>query len=150
MQAYRAIILAATAVVAAACRGGAPQDPTGEWTVVGHRIPGISAMSDADASAWHGRIVRFSADGARSGAASCPRPKYREREVRTDSLLTVGFGVASTALGPPDSVPARLRLTDVFCKGVPWASMGGRLLWTGADRAWTMWDGVFFDLRRNR
>ncbi len=138
----------AVAMMTVGCAAGPAPGPLGQWSVVAHRMPGVSAMSDADATTWDGRTITYGSAEARSGDEICARPAYRERAVRTDSLLSAGFGLTPAALGPRDSVPERLQLTEMSCDGAPWSSFGGRLLRTGADRAYAVWDGVWFELRR--
>ena len=39
---------------------------------------------------------------------------------------------------------------EVSCGGAPWSALGARLLEIDRDRALTPWDGVFFELARDR
>jgi hypothetical protein len=124
-------------------------DLLGVWTVVGHHVPGISAMSDADAAAWHGGTVRLTATVAVSPGNHCAEPTYATRTVARDRLLATEFNL------PPGSLTAMASLEDitlleVSCGGVRWAAMGGLLLGIDADHALTPWDGVFFELARDR
>jgi len=128
--------------------GDGRADPLGEWTVVSHRFPGISAMSEAEASAWHGRTIHFAPTHASSGADTCRQPAYRHRPVPADSFLSADFGILRARLGPTDSIPSRLELTEIACGGTEWTALGGRLLWLDQERAYSVWDGVFFELRR--
>lgn len=124
-------------------------DLTRIWTVVGHSIPGISAMSDAEATAWHGHTLRLTATLAISGGNHCDEPTYSTRTVEKDGFLGSGHNLPPGSLTPLDSLP-RLTLLEVSCGGNPWAAMGGRLIWIDADRALAPWDGVFFELARDR
>lgn len=125
----------------------APTNPAlGTWTVVGFRMPGISAMSEADAQAWKGRTVVLTATRATSGTDSCSTPQYHTRSVPTDSLLEVDFRTTAAALGL--SPGGTLDVTQVSCSGSPWAAPGSILLHSGPTRAFTTWDGVFFELER--
>ena len=50
------------------------------WVVFGHRAPGVSAMSDAEAAAWHGRTIHFGTREAVSGTyMEIGRASCRER-----------------------------------------------------------------------
>ncbi|MBA3497451.1 MAG: hypothetical protein H0T86_10125 [Gemmatimonadales bacterium] len=144
----RGCLALAVAMMAVGCAAGSVPGPLGQWSVVAHRMPGVSAMSDADATTWHGRTITYGSAEARSGDETCARAAYRERAVPTDSLLSASFGLTPGALGPRDSVPERVQWTEVTCGAAPWGSFGGRLLRTGADRAYAVWDGVWFELRR--
>ncbi len=104
-------------------------------------------MDDAQAATWHGRVVRFGAAEATSGADTCRSPAYGYRTVPADSFLNAGFRISGSALGLLDST-SRVGLTQVSCGGANWAAPGGQLLWLTENRAYTVWDGVFFELRR--
>lgn len=120
--------------------------PIGEWVVINHRIPGISAMTNEEAARWHGRIVHFGTKEATSRMDSCQQPVYRYYTALADSLLHDEFHNAPADLGLQPTV--RLGLTEVFCGGTRWTAMGGLLIWVAQNRLYTVWDGVFFELRR--
>ena len=119
----------------------------GVWTVVGHRMPGISAMSNAEADRWHGRKLRLDVAQAVMDESHCDRPTYTTREVARDSLLGGEFNLTRGNRPALDSLE-RLTLLEVRCGGSPWTAMGGRLIEVDADRAYAPWDGVFFELAR--
>lgn len=121
--------------------------PIGEWVVVDHRIPGISAMTEAEAARWHGRIVRLGATEAMSNGSPCRQPVYRYAMIPADSLLAE-FRITTAALGLQDAAEPRLGLTEVLCGDTRWTAMGGILIWVGQSRPYAVWDGVFFELRR--
>jgi putative lipoprotein len=121
-------------------------NPIGEWVIVSHRIPGISAMTNAEAAQWHGGIVRLGTREAMSRMDTCRQPMYRYHTALADSLLHDEFHVAPADLGLQDT--ARLGVTEVFCGDARWTAMGGLLIWVAENRPYTVWDGVFFELRR--
>ncbi|MEO8138192.1 MAG: META domain-containing protein [Gemmatimonadota bacterium] len=123
-------------------------DPTGMWTVVGHRAPGVSGMSTAQAETWTGRTLQYGIAEAIAGADTCMAPSYQHRSVAADSLLSIDFRITPTALGLPTSGELRLGLTKVTCEGKPWMALGGLLLQTADDHAFAVQDGVFFELKR--
>ena len=41
------------------------------WEIVGHQIPGISAMSNEEAQAYYGRPIQFGPKQAVSGPETC-------------------------------------------------------------------------------
>ena len=94
----------------------------GIWTVVSHSMPGVSAMSDAEANAWHGTSIRLLQSEAVSRNDRCATPEYR----------TVG----DTLL--------------VSCGGETWTTFGARMVAAGNDRARALWDGVLFELERDQ
>jgi hypothetical protein len=120
---------------------------TGIWTVVGHHIPGISAMSDSEATAWHGRTVRLTAKEAVSGESHCDAPSYLTRTIPKDNFLSVEYKLPPGALAPLAS-RENVTVLDVSCGGNPWTAMGDRLIEIDGDRALAPWDGVFFELTR--
>jgi uncharacterized membrane protein len=125
-----------------------PRDPPGlgDWVVVAHRAPGVSAMTDAEATAWHGRIAHYGSALAAFGANSCPNPSYRARPTRADSLLNVAYHIAPSALGIGSR--ATVTMIEVRCGESPWIVPGGTLLRTPDGEMYLVWDGVFFELRR--
>jgi uncharacterized membrane protein len=124
-------------------------DLTGTWTVVGHHMPGISAMSDSEATAWHGRAVRLTAAQAISPGNHCDQPTYTTSTVAKDRFLATDFNLPPESLTPLASLE-RLTLLEVSCSGAPWAAMGGRLIEVDASHALAPWDGVFFEVERDR
>jgi len=94
----------------------------GIWTVVSHSIPGISAMSDAEAEKWHGLSIRITRAEAVSRNDRCVTPEYR----------TVG-----------DTL-------ELSCGQVAWTAFGARMVAAGPDRARALWDGVLFELERDQ
>jgi hypothetical protein len=162
--ATRAAIAAAAAasIVAAGCAPPAGQNSTrgpttraevptvfGDWIIVGHRIPGTSALNDDDARQWHGRVFHYAAGVASSIADTCASPSYRRRIVPADSLLGVGFHTTLEALEWPDTVGQKFAITEVTCGGESWSAPGAVLIWVTPDKPFTPWDGVFFQLERD-
>lgn len=123
-------------------------DLTGNWTVVGHRMPGVSAMGDAEASGWHGRKLRLTGSEALTSGGRCGDPAYRGRRVSLDSLAA-SFGVRPANLDFTGS-PADVAILEVSCGDQPWAAMGHLLIESDGERAFAPWDGVFFELERDR
>lgn len=118
----------------------------GAWTVVGFRMPGVSAMSGDEAARWKGRTIELSPQSAAVGADACDTPGYETITAPADSLLATEYRITPAALGLPAG--GTLDLTRVTCSGEPWAAPGGVLLHAGQGRAFTVWDGVFFELER--
>jgi hypothetical protein len=118
----------------------------GTWRVVGHRIPGVSAMTSAEAEAWTGRTIELSPQSAATGADACATPTYETGSAPLDSLLATDYRTAAGALGL--AAGGTIEVTRVSCNGTAWPAPGGVLLHVGPNRAFTMWDGVFFELER--
>lgn len=121
--------------------------PLGEWTVVGHRMPGVSAMDEAQAAALHGQALTLDEDQARFGAARCRPVAYAIREVLAAAYLWEGYRITPEALGLDSVGDVQLTLVDLSCPDEAWTSLGGTLLWVSSDRMLSPWDGVFFELR---
>lgn len=79
----------------------------------------MSAMSDAEAAAWRGRVIQFSTQAAISGADTCLRPDYHSRSVPAESLLATQYHLRPTDLHLEDLKDRRLGLTETTCGGVP-------------------------------
>ena len=118
----------------------------GEWTVTGHRIPGISAMTEAQAQAMHGQVLKYTPETASSGKDVCPHASYKTGNEAAGSFLAAGFRVTPQSLGL-EGADAKLDVTEVSCGGVRWTTLGGTLLQAG-KRAFAPWNGVFFELQR--
>lgn len=118
------------------------------WAIVGHRTPGVSAMSDADATAWHGVVMEFQPAFAIAGEDTCWQASYTTHTVPADSLLRAGYRLAPHDLGLEDGAGASLGITVTSCGGEKWMTIGGVLLRVSEQRAFTPWDGVFFELER--
>ncbi len=122
---------------------------TGIWTVVGHYSPGTSAISDDQARARYGETVRLTASAAISSGKRCSEPEYSANTESAEAYLASKFKL------PPDGLKplagrTQIRLMEVSCAGAPWPALGARLLQIDRDRALAPWDGVFFELARDR
>ncbi|MEX2151319.1 MAG: META domain-containing protein [Steroidobacteraceae bacterium] len=122
---------------------------TGIWTVVGHHLPGTSALNDDQARARYGETVRLAANAATSSGQRCDEPRYATRRVPTSSYLASEYQL------PPGSLEAlaaspQITLQEVSCGGTLWAALGARLIEIDPNRVLAPWDGVFFELARDR
>jgi hypothetical protein len=146
----RALAVVGAAAILAACVPHTPATtPAAEdrsWQIVGHRMPGVSAMSDHDATRWHRRFVRLAARRAANGVDRCETPAYAETTTAAEDFLAVEYCILPSGLGVP--ADAQVRVIEVTCGGQPWGSLGGRVLSFGAAGEFAVWDGVFFVLRR--
>lgn len=126
-----------------------PPAQTGIWTVVGHHLLGTSALNDDQARARYGETVRHTANAAISSGQRCETPRYTTRRVPTSSYLASEYQL------PPGSLEAlaaspQITLQEVNCGGTLWAALGARLIEIDSERALAPWDGVFFELARDR
>jgi hypothetical protein len=124
-----------------------PFDPLGTWTVAGHSIPGISAVSEDEATAHDGQIVQLDPMQALSNGERCVAPGYPARSVDTEDYLASEFNL------PPESLQAlagkdHVTIVEISCDGGPWTAFGSLLIVIDANRALTPWDGAFYELQR--
>ena len=133
---------------ASAATAGMPS-LTGIWTVVGHRNPGTSALTDDAARKRYGEILRLNASAAVSSGNPCREPGYAMRSVPTASFLANEYKLQPGSL---QLLAGRnqIQVMDVSCGGAPWTAFGVRLIQVDRDRALAPWDGVFFELARDR
>lgn len=129
------------------CAEQRPAAPLGDWIVGGHRIPGASAMNDDQAMVWHGRSARFTSGIAIFDADTCRTPVYDARELRGDSLLAVDYHADPAVFGLKPG--ASIRRIEVRCDTMASTGPGAVLLEMPSGTLFTVWDGVFFELRRN-
>ena len=122
---------------------------TGIWTVVGHHLPGTSALSDDEARTRYGETVRLTASAATSPGNRCGEPRYAMRRVEAEPWLASEFKLTPGSLKPL-AARGQIHLMEVSCGGAAWTAFGARLLEIDADRALAPWDGVFFELARDR
>lgn len=117
---------------------------TVDWVVTGHRIPGVSAMSDSEAVKWHGHTIHLAPDLAISGGDTCNRPSYVMTDAQADSVLSATYHISAAELGVDAT---NMRIGTVMCDRGAWMTMGGTIVWVADDHGFAPWNGVFFELR---
>ena len=122
---------------------------TGIWTVVGHHLAGTSALNDDQARARYGETVRLAANAATSLGQRCDVPRYATRQVPTSSWLASEYKLPPGSLETLAASP-QITLQEVSCGGELWTALGARLIEIDSNRALAPWDGVFFELARDR
>lgn len=143
MTAARMTVLLVALVTFSGCATSrAPAALAGEWHVVGHAAPGISAMSSEEADGWLGTVARFSGDAVRFGRWSCEAPEYAEISF-TESDFREGFRISGVALGITEDRVGY----DISCSGADWVAPGSWIIVDG-ERLLTTWDGVFFEMEK--
>jgi heat shock protein HslJ/uncharacterized membrane protein len=152
--ALRFIAIAANTAPPASAIAGVP--PAGDaalagiWTVVAHHhSPGISALTDEEANRRHGETIRLTARSAIAPANACREPRYATSQVPVAAYLASAFSIAPTRL-PPLTGHNQMRVMEVSCGDADWTELGGLLLEVDRDRVLAPWDGVFFELARDR
>ncbi len=122
---------------------------TGIWTIVGHHVPGVSAMNSGQARARYGETLRLTEQAAVSPGDRCAEPRYATRQVPATVFLAEQFRLAPGSLAPL-AARNQLRIAEVSCGGTPWTALGATLIELDRDRALAPWNGVFFELVRDR
>jgi heat shock protein HslJ/uncharacterized membrane protein len=121
----------------------------GIWTVVGHTMPGVAALSEQQARARLGESLRLTRGVAASDGQRCEAPQYAGRTERAQEFLGSQYRITPDALKPV-ARRQQLRIMQVSCGGSGWSALGGTLIELDRDRALAPWDGVFFELARDR
>jgi heat shock protein HslJ len=129
--------------------GAAPSSLAGIWTIVGHHVPGVSALTGDQARARYGESLRLTEQVAVSAGDRCAEPRYSTRQVPAAGYLAEQFRLAPGSLAPL-AARNQLRVMEVRCAGSPWPALGATLIELDRDRALAPRDGVFFELRRDR
>ena len=122
---------------------------TGIWTVVAHHIPGVSAMGDGEARTHYGETLRLTESSAISPGANCREPRYESNRVSAKQYLASEYKLQPGSLQPL-AARDQIQLMKVSCGGAPWSAFGATLLGIDEDRVIAPWDGVFFELVRDR
>jgi heat shock protein HslJ/uncharacterized membrane protein len=121
----------------------------GIWTVVGHHSPGVSAMSDGQAKSHYGESLRLTANSAIAPGSRCSDPGYVPNRVVPDDFLAEQYKLAPGSLKPLAG-RSQMQVLQVQCDGRPWTALGGSVLELDRSRALAPWDGVFYELTRDR
>jgi heat shock protein HslJ/uncharacterized membrane protein len=122
----------------------------GIWTVVAHHhSPGISALTDEEASARHGETIRLTPRVAIAPGNECGEPRYATSQVPVAAYLASAFNITPARL-PPLAGHNQMRVMEVSCGSADWTELGGLLLEVDRNHALAPWDGVFFELSRDR
>lgn len=111
----------------------------GDWTLTAHHLPGIGAMSEAEAAVWHGRRLQLRFPWAAWEGERCDSPRYRLSPLEPAALLA-DFRLAPGSL-PPLETATRPQRLEVFCAERPWLE-----LLVGDNRLLLSRDGAFFEL----
>lgn len=119
----------------------------GEWRVVGHHSPGISALSDDEAEAWHGARLRIGEGWLAMGEHYCETVSHVGEVLPVNQILD-DYRLAADSLAPltEREQVARHRLD---CDDGDWPVLGSQVLRLSDTQALAPWDGVFFELERD-
>ena len=120
------------------------RDLYGTWRIVSYRFgEGISVGPD-DARKLLGLKIVFGSERAESGESVCELPTYQSKRIDADQFLRE-FKTSLKSLGIKRSA---IELLNVQCYDEDWPAPGSTLLIVDKGRMLTMWDGVFFDMKK--
>ncbi len=121
-------------------------DVYGDWEIVAHRALGISAMSSEEAKQWVGGKASYSDSMATFTDESCDSPSYHWSSITTEQF-SQSFRVSPETLGIKAT---SIGIVNVLCQGEDWFAPGTVLIEKNQDTFFTLWDGIFFELKRHR
>lgn len=130
-------------LVAVACSSSPPEPFHGTWRVTAVATPGISALSPADAARQVGAEASFDARRARFGAQTCDGPSYTRR-VLSATTFADAYGVTPQQLRLDGD---QVAMVDILCASGS-LDAGSSLILRPDGSMLTLWDGVFFELRK--
>ena len=117
----------------------------GTWIVIDLQAPGISAMSQDEAESWIGKTAQYTNTKASFDGETCESPTYKRSAMQPEDLYD-RFRVSPESLGY-ETGP--IEVIEVYCGNTTWANAGGMLVRVGEGRVFTVWDGVFFHLKKS-
>jgi coenzyme F420-reducing hydrogenase delta subunit len=121
-----------------------PSAITGAWEIV-RVIPTTNTQTAPDAKAT-GKRFTYAADAADLAGVRIDEPEY-ELETLEAADFAVEYRATLTELGVESG---HIRVVRVLRKGEQVTEMGATLFLAGRRRLVTVWDGVFYELRRAR
>jgi hypothetical protein len=114
------------------------------WTITGHTMQGISAMSDAEADNWHGAVLALARSRVAFRDDGCRSPTYTTKEMPPEEFAAE-FDTSPDALKLPSGAVC---VTRMECGDE--GPMPGSLLVHGRGELLLLWDGVWFRATRQR
>ncbi|MEZ4518201.1 MAG: hypothetical protein R3C44_15730 [Chloroflexota bacterium] len=144
-------LVAGLIVLLAGCSTADSTSPIGDdrptdWTIVGYRIPGISAMTNEQAQTYHDRPIQFRSDEAVSGDERCAEPVYEINEEPAFDYLVINYNLRAEDLGLNFVAGDTVEVMQIACGDQPWVTLGSTVLWDRPGHGYAVFDGVFFEL----
>ena len=138
---FGALFLTASAAITS-CAVSEPASVEGTWVITDSVSPGFSAMQPEEAKTWLGKSFQYSADNVILGQTQCGPAKWDEKKL-SEKDFQQEYRVSFEQLG---IVANKISRFEVDCHGenVP----GQSVLVAARDRAFTVWDGVFFQMEK--
>jgi len=131
-------------LLSACITNGLPSAFYGTWTVVDHKEPGISAMSQNEINSWMGKKIHYSKLKASLPSESCQLPAYKSESMTTQEFQSE-FHFMPASLGYTGQI---IEIINISCKNEVWIAPGSTLIWLEKEKLFVIWDGVFFHLQK--
>ncbi len=138
---FGVLFLTACAAITS-CAVKEPASVEGTWVITSSVAPGISAMEPEDTKTMLGQSFQYSTDNVVLGQTQCGQTKWHEKKL-SEKDFQIEYKVSFAQLG---IVANKISRFDIECHGenVP----GQSVLVASKERAFTLWDGVFFQMEK--
>ncbi len=117
----------------------------GTWVVVDSKFVGISAMDLEEAKTWYGNKAIYSKNRASFRDDECSKPVYKT-EICDKDDFHFRFRASFQELGLEGEK------VEIIVIGCPdnWIAPGSLIIKVNNDHVYTIWDGVFFLLEKQK
>ena len=116
----------------------------GTWQIVGSRFGDGISVGSRDAKKLLGKRIRFSVDRASLGSDRCSSAVYESRRIAKEEFV-MEFKTSLRSIGIKSN---HVDVLTVRCGNNHWVAPGGLLLKLPGGSMLTLWDGVFFVLKK--
>lgn len=138
-----ALFILSTCLYSVAAAQEPPRDLQGTWQIVSYRFGDGISVGPRDAKRFVGRKIQLSDKRAVSGREVCAQPTYESKRMDANQFSTE-FRTSLKTIG----ISAKdVKLVEVQCVGSDWL-VPGSILIISKGQTLTMWDGVFFVLKK--
>lgn len=122
------------------------QDFFGTWRIVAFRFGHGISVGSRDARKFVGLKLQFGETRAVSGREACASPVYKSKRMTADEFKE-DFRTSLKSIGITGD---HVDVVDVDCGTANWIVPGATLLKLRNGQMLTIWDGVFFVLKRHK
>jgi hypothetical protein len=134
-------ILAASSAIASV------EDAFGKWIVTDYLTPGVHALTVEEAKARYGKGMVVYRDWFAFSGERIQRPQYFETTFKSEDEFFDHFRLPTSAFGASAATITMIEVkrSDGFDLEAP----GGLLLVTKSGTIYTLWDGLYFVLKKS-
>jgi hypothetical protein len=122
------------------------RDLFGTWQIVSFRFGEGVSVGSRDAKKLLGMKLQFGDKRAVSGHEVCASAVYKSKRMTADEFRD-DFRTSLKSIGIKGD---HVDIVDVACEGNDWTVPGATLLKVRSGQMLTIWDGVFFILKKQR